>query len=386
MKKTIKERLGLLKEYLYLSSIISVFLILIISTLVNGCVDKTAASNIQESTKIQEDIKIQEGAIKEKIKEKGLLGVFYYPWTGGNPEKSPDNQWLHWKDGKNNPPKTWASNYLPDYSSGFDPYNRLYSSKDIEIIKKQLVLMKKAGIDFVISSWWGQNHYTDQTLDIIFNQVLPSSGNADIKFAIYYEKEGFADTKKSDIINDINYIKNKYARSPYYLKIDGKPVIFVYNTKSGRSQETSRENALKWKEIRDETDIYTDLKIFNGYQNIVNYADSWHEYAPATKTGFKQVGNYSALVTPGFHKWNESPRLIREDFKRFEYNVITLKNSDVQFKLIETWNEWGEGTGIEPAQKINMDYINGFTPDTDSYGTKYIDILGKYFNDGENII
>ena len=122
------------------------------------------------------------------------LGVFYYSWGGGNTEISPTDTWRYWSDDGHNPPNTWASNYLPDYVPGFNPYVDLYSAKDTNAIKWQLGLMKRAGIDFVISSWWGQNHYTDQTLDIIFDQVLVDSNNSDkdIKFAIYYEKEGFA--------------------------------------------------------------------------------------------------------------------------------------------------------------------------------------------------
>lgn len=307
------------------------------------------------------------------------LGVFYYPWTGGNPVISPTNTWKHWKDGNHNPPSTWDSHYLPDLgpSSTFDPYNRLYSAKDTNIINKQLGLMKQAGIGFVISSWWGQNSYEDQALDVIFTQVLPSTSNPypDAKFAIYYEKEGFADVPISEIISDINYIKTKYASSSYYYKINGKPVIFVYNADSG-----GLADAQKWKSVRDQTGIYTVLKVFSGYQTYADLADSWHQYAPAHPGGFEQQDNYSALITPGFHKWNEQPRLTREDFVRWENNVAQLKNANVQFKLIETWNEWGEGTGIEPAQKINHDDVNGFTPAADSYGTKYIDILSKYFS------
>ena len=69
----------------------------------------------------------------------------------------------------------------------------------------------------------------------------------------------------------------------------------------------------------------------------------------------------------------------RENFARFENDIEKLKNSNVQFKLIETWNEWGKDTGIEPAIKINHDDVNGFTIAENSYGTKYIDLIAKYF-------
>lgn len=381
---------------IYTYFLISYFLILsifVVFILISGCIGHDSINDSINNDTVQ-SISIEDKQISNDSKQiidnkqissnKGApyLGVFYYPWTGGNPEKSLDHTWLHWKDDKHDPPNTWASNYIPDYNGGkFDPYNGLYSSKDTNIIKQQLGLMKKAEIDFAISSWWGKNSYEDQTLDIIFNQVLPGEDNPyrEVKFCIYYEKDGFADVPKSDIISDINYIKKKYTNSSYYFKIDGKPVVFVYNTKSGLFNETSQEEVQKWKEVRDEEGIYLVLKVFGGYQKVADLADSWHEYAPATNMGFKQVGNYSAFVTPGFHKWHESPRLVREDFIRFDNNVKSLANANVSLKLIETWNEWGEGTGIEPAIRINHDDINGFIPVEDSYGTQYIDIIGKYF-------
>ncbi|MCX9026267.1 MAG: hypothetical protein OIN85_09265 [Candidatus Methanoperedens sp.] len=308
------------------------------------------------------------------------LGVFYYSWGGGNAEVSPTNTWRYWSDDGHNPPNTWASNYLPDYVPGFNPNKDLYSAKDTNVIKWQLGLMKKSGINFVISSWWGQNHYTDQALDIIFNKVMPDPSNPypDAKFAIYYEKEGFANVSKSEIISDINYIKNKYMSSRYYYTIDGRPVVFVYNTAGGLYGETNIQEAQKWKEVRDETGIYLVLKVFADYKSYIGLSDSWHQYSPAMNYDIQ--GNYSAFVSPGFYKWNEQPRLARDNFVRFENDIKNLKDANVQFKLIETWNEWGEGTGIEPAQKINHDDINGFSELEPSYGTRYVDIIAKYFN------
>jgi hypothetical protein len=298
------------------------------------------------------------------------LGVFYYPWSGGQSEG-----WRHWVDNGHNPPATWFATYDPDYVNGFVPSAELYSANDQNVIKWQLGLMKRAGIGFVVSSWWGQNGFEDQALNVIFSNVLPATDNpySDVKFAIYYEKEGYADVPKAEIISDINYIKNKYAGSSYYYKIGGKPVVFVYNADGGGVAD-----AQKWKQVRDETGTYTVLKVFSGYQGNIGLADSWHQYAPTTS--YEAQGAYSAFVSPGYHKGDELVRLERENFVRFENDVIALKNANVQFKLIETWNEWGEGTGIEPAQKINHNDGGVFTELAPSYGTRYIDILGKYFS------
>lgn len=307
-----------------------------------------------------------------------LVGAFYYPWTGGKDTPTP-NQYAHWKDEGHKPPYSWASNYLPDINPAiFDPSNELYDSNDPTVVKKQLAWMDKAGVDFVISSWWGQNHYTDKALSNIFTNVLPASDNPNpnTKFVIYYEKEGFADIPVDEIISDINYIKTKYGNSEYYLKIDGKPVVFVYNTLGGAIDETPFAEAQKWDTARKQTGIFVVLKVFTDYKLNSNLADGWHQYAP-TKS-FEAQADWSAFVSPGFWKYDEAPRLAREDFTTFKQSVQKLAAADVRFKLIETWNEWGEGTGVEPAQKIIHDDMNGFSAAEPSYGDRYINILREY--------
>ena len=165
------------------------------------------------------------------------VGAFYYPWYGRDP-------WIHWRDGDPNtghhtPPKNWAANYLPQI---FFPNNtsiaeNLYDNKNPETIRRQMELMIDCGIQFGISSWWGQKDnngkptFEDTTFDNIINQVHPTlpAKFQKFKWCILYEDEGFETIPVNQLVNDLSYIKQKYASSPYYLHVDGKPVIFVYN-------------------------------------------------------------------------------------------------------------------------------------------------------------
>lgn len=304
------------------------------------------------------------------------LGTFFYPWFGGNKKVSPNTTWRHWKNGNHHPPKTWASNYLPDCKNKFEPEDELYSSKSKSVIRWQLSNMKRAHIDFAISSWWGQNSYEDQALDIIFNKVLSQLDNPypDVKFCIYYEKEGTREVPLEEIISDIEYIKSKYVNSPYYFQVNNKPVVFVFNAIESAGSRT----AIKWNEVRSQTNIFTVLKVYPNYVNQASMSDSWHQYGPTIP--FEQQSNYSAYVSPGYYKYHEKPKLTREDFIRFESNVASLSQANVQFRLIETWNEYEEATQIEPAQKIHHDDKKKFTKAADSYETRYLDILAKYFS------
>ncbi len=150
-----------------------------------------------------------------------LLGTFYYPWYG---------HYSHWSDRDHNPPQTWASNFLPDIVKGeFKPKDELYDSTNITIIKKHLELMSSAGIDFGIISWWGKGHYTDNATNKIFSSDITRLTYPGFKWTLLYEDEGFGDPSLDQIISDLDYIKTNYVSHPEYLRIDGKPVIFVYN-------------------------------------------------------------------------------------------------------------------------------------------------------------
>ena len=257
------------------------------------------------------------------------LGTFLYLWYPGN-----------WQS---------TQKYDPNIFGTGDPQIELYSSKDLKTLTRQTQLMQSCGIDFSISSWWGQGSPSDVAFNVLINQVKPS-----VKTCIYYEMEGTADVPQSTIISDINYIKSKYANSSSYFKINNKPVVFVYNIGNDISKTK------KWKLIKDQTGIYLVLKIFPGWTSYTPYSDSWHEYAPSTAYSVTALP-FSSFVSPGFYKYNEpSPRLSR-DINRFKADIQKLKMTNAQFQLIETWNELGEGTIIEPSIQFGTQFLDAIS-------------------------
>ena len=301
------------------------------------------------------------------------VGAFYYPWYG---------KYKHWTDNGHNPPITWASNYLPSLFDSQYPNlisDNLYNSNDSKIIKKQIQLMNEIGIEFGIVSWWGQNSYEDMVFNKIINEVHPTIDESEydkFKWAILYEDEGYGNPTLIEIVNDLNYIKHKYASSPYYLHVNGKPVIFVYNTSHNGSDPIGEVE--RWKEAKKQIPFYVVFKVDPlALGANPGDMDSWYQYAPSKY--FEQQKTFSAFVSPGFWKYHENVRL-PANTTEFENAVIKLKQAPVTWKLIETWNEWGEGTGIEPAQQIIHDDINGFklAPNLQS-SQQYIDIFKRYF-------
>ena len=295
------------------------------------------------------------------------LCAFYYPWYSGA-----SDGWRHWNEATHNPPTTWASNTMPDINpSAFEPATGLYNSKDPTIIANHITRMQNIGVTVGISSWWGQGTYEDQAFELILN----SPSNTRMKWCIYYEDEGFADPSVSQIVSDLNYIKNRYAANPNYFKIAGKPVVFVYA--AAHSGSDPMNDLSRWEDARAQTGFYVNMKrdaLSAGASS--NRMDSWHEYAPASRFGTTQ--NFAAFVSPSFHKYHESVRLTR-NLSEFDNACSQLKNANVTFKLIQTWNEWNESTTVEAGRPINHNDGGSFTSAGSSWGDSYTNAISKYF-------
>jgi hypothetical protein len=309
--------------------------------------------------------------------QESSVGTFYYPWWWGKSEG-----YQGWKVDNHNPPTTWRSMYLPDMvPKEFDPTKELYSVTDPAVVKKQLGWMKDAGIQFAIASWFGPSEdqsSSDYAFRNILHKIMPEPDNPHpkMKWTILYEDEGVSDPSVEVLIEDLNYIKSTYSSSPYYLRIDGKPVIFVYNTIG--SDRDPLDDLERWIQVREETGFYVVMRddpISEGEANP-NSMDGWYRYKPGLS--FDQVGSFSASVSPGYWAYHDSNPTLKRNPADFENAVEKLAAAEVRFKLILTWNEWKEGTGIEPAQQIIHDDKDGFVPATNSYALTYIDILGKY--------
>jgi len=301
--------------------------------------------------------------------------TFFYPWYRN---AATDGTWAgsYWEDNGHAPPANWFSRYLPDVDpTVFDPVTELYSSTDDAILYWQLSKLAEARQEVAISSWWGQDHKTDSALRHILD-VMKRPGNPypNLRWSIYYEKEGFGDPSVAEITGDLRYLAASLSSQPAYFRIDDKPVVFVYGDATDGQATLDR-----WARARAEAgvNIYLVLKVFPDYVLASSQPDSWHQYAPAVRTD-RQSG-HSMLVSPGFWKDGEAVRLPR-DVDEFSRAVREMVVAPVQWKLTETWNEWGEGTSVEPGTDVNQTTSGPATIRTDAaeFGNRYVDVLATW--------
>lgn len=110
----------------------------------------------------------------------------------------------------------------------YTPSLGLYDSGDSAVIKQHIKSMQYAGVQAGIYSWWGRDN-TGNNSTQRFPLVLDAAGGTGFKWAVYYEDEGYENPIPATIEADLAYIRDNYASSKNYLRVQGRPVVFVYS-------------------------------------------------------------------------------------------------------------------------------------------------------------
>jgi hypothetical protein len=243
-----------------------------------------------------------------------IRAIFYYPWFPG----------------------AWRQQGMYPFTH-YHPTLGYYDGTSRSVIDQHLAWIKGARLNALIASWWGPGSSTDQVIPKLLGE-LPKY--APLKLALYYEI-GSGVPSQTKLKSDLAYISSHYAGKGSFLHVGGKPVLFVYEPDSaGCSGIASLIQANAGR-------FYLDPKVFPGFRNCSTQPQSWHQYGPAVATTDQK--GYAYTVSPGFWKATESsPRLAR-DLTQWAANTKAMVASHEPWQLVTTFNEWGEGTSVEPA-------------------------------------
>jgi hypothetical protein len=249
-----------------------------------------------------------------------IRAAFYYPWF----------------------PEAWNQLGINPYTK-YHPTLGFYASSDDTVRLSHLRSLEYAKFEAGIYSWWGQGHYTDQR----FSGMLAAANarHSPIKWAVYHEREGTTDPTADAIGSDLDYIKSHYAADPSYLKVGGKPVIFVYAGGSDACPMADR-----WVQANTaQRDFYVVLKVFAGYRTCTRQPQSWHQYAPSSRSD-RQAG-YSYAIAPEFDLTGPEHERLPRDLTAFRDAATNMVASNEPWQLVISFNEWGENTATESADE-----------------------------------
>ena len=308
---------------------------------------------------------------------------------------------------------------LPLYKSHHQPripgdkfgYLSYYDLSDVNNIKKQVELAKSHGIyGFGIYYYWFSGK---QLLEKPLNLFIKYS-NIYFHFLLIWANENWTkkwDGKDNEILmkqeykldDPKNYIKDikKYLTDKRYIKIENKPVLGIYEP---NKIQNLTDTIQIWREKSKKYgigEIFILICINNNktqdFQNL-NLFDATYEFPPRNSFQNHRIPNkrtfiYSELLyksmnfnekNTNFEKlpffrgsmveWDNCPRMNNcEIFDYYSpqqfylYNKIIIEwtikhyNKDFRFIFINAWNEWGEGSYLEPDDKYGYASINSLS-------------------------
>jgi len=346
----------------------AIFVYLMITSIFPCSAD--VGKDVDKSMTMLDFVESRQAIQYEKVPRKVL--AFYYTWYG-RPENH--GHWIHWDNVKP------EEHYIA--SATHYPAKGAYDSYDPEIIDYHINLAKSNGIDGFICTWWGQNTYDDKA----FRKVLDIAGKKGFEITVYWENAPEKGKKKIDrAVNDLLYVLNNYGSHPAFMKVDGKPVIFVFGRVMGQVSVNEWSQIITNAQEKYGKDF---ILIADGYQNgYASIFDGIHIYnicgwvqgkSPdnlkklsqeffdnAVRMARKQEKISCITVIPGYDDTKvRKPGVKADRMDGQTYKILweSAISADSDWVLITSFNEWHEGSEIEPSWED---------------GDKYIKITGEY--------
>jgi glycoprotein endo-alpha-1,2-mannosidase len=312
-----------------------------------------------------------------------LVLAVHYPWYGT--PTGPAGRWWHWNHarlgmpeparilGFHDPRRSVAPGRL-DLGATHYPEDGPYDSRDPARIRIQLGQARAAGLDGLAVSWWGHEREEAQGLAALFRHA----GEAGLVLAPYYETGGLRRRGALGVAADLEVLLDRHGSEPAWLRVGGAPVVFVYASHrlrpaawdvvrarlraSGRrlflvadvrSPEWLAERPA-WLSRFDALHVYTPVEFLARRRDLAQTYGALAALARAAGRPFVPA------VAPGYDDRRvREPGLVieRADGATYEQSWRAALSVDPAWVLVSSWNEWHEGSEIEPSVEHGRRYL-----------------------------
>lgn len=319
----------------------------------------------------------------------------YMPWFE-SPKTSTDGKWgQHWTMATRDPNKTDAGGKR-EIASHYYPLIGPYASSDPVVLNYHVMMMKYAGIDGVMIDWYGtQDKYDYAPNRRNTEELVKAIDRAGLEFAIVYEDQTVKElpdvnAKVTQAMKDMSYLQNNFFKKANYIKIDGKPLLMVFGPQSITT-------AQDWSNVFGSLNPKPAFIVLNDHSHLANSQDiqtSSGEYLwvqPNPETFYSKAANFEHYIggaMPGFNDyyqeggWGDSYNTYPDEGGAlFARQLQAVTNAGLEYLQISTWNDFGEGTNIEPAREYGYRYLTALQRFTGvSYQEKDLELVYRWYD------
>ena len=296
--------------------------------------------------------------------QKPALWSVYYAWyqtTNSMPGKS--SMWT--VDGTTKP------------RSKAQPLIGYYDSDNPDVVRWHIRLAKAAGIEAFLVSWWGGANVSGEAFEKV---ILPLAAGEQFKVALCSELAQFH--------HDVHVLAKQMAAvlrrtkdSPAYLRMDGKPVVYLYQVPFAPKLTPETYAELTGGIEKEIGPVYWLMdKIGNAKDGGLIFPDNWLKIPGISMLGvygtfsLRRIWQYNDIAPhyarlakqahaagkkaflpahPGHDNSGFRPNdffvIPRDDGSTLRGYLRAITDAGADAALVTSWNEWPETTIVEPS-------------------------------------
>ena len=291
--------------------------------------------------------------------------------------------------------------------SPYYPKKGIYSSKNPNTLQEQFDECHRAGIKVLALSWWGkktESYATDTqgvNTDAIMHDIFAAADRDKNQIKLTFHLEPYPSRSADSVKSDVAYIIENYGNYSSFYRYSNKPLFYVYDSYHilpyswAAILKPDGENTLRntnidatflglWLESQHGRDL-----LDSGFDGVYTYFSSDGFSYGSTIANFRMISKYcqknglicNLSVGPGYNDsqirpWNKVNTKDRKDGRYYKSMFEKAIDANPEMISITSFNEWGEGTNIEPAVTKE-----GYRDYGDAGSYKYIDLTKHYVNE-----
>ena len=306
-------------------------------------------------------------ASEREVQVQPTVLAHYMPWYQA---KSAGRNWgWHWTLNQFDPEKE-ADDGRREIASHFYPRIGPYDSGDTAVLEYHLLSMRLAGIDGVIVDWYGLTDFRDYAL-LHHNttRLLEQSERLGMKFVICYEDQTIpalvearrvaAADRVAHAVKEIEWLGKYWFKSPSYLLLDNKPVMLSFGLDGLAADE--------WSRCIEQVSF--PVAYFSQSRRRPAAIGGFDWPVPADPIGtmtrfYEAAPSWSAAIPVAYPRFvdiyaeagvgDSYGKLADDGGRSFRQMLRRGLQSGGPIVQLATWNDWGEGTMVEPSREFGL--------------------------------